>query len=117
MNKNNASTISVGNSKEDLATEYLVKKGYTILERNFRWKRSEIDIIGRVKNTIVFVEVKYRSNTNYGYPEQFVDQKKVENILRGAENYVSATNWAGPIRFDIIAITNKEDILHIEDAF
>ena len=117
MNNNNNSTVSVGNSKEDFAEKYLISKGYKIIERNYRWKRSEIDIIAKSKNTIVFVEVKFRNNHDYGYPEQFVDQRKVENILRGAEHYVTDCNWAGPIRFDIVALSKGDQVLHFEDAF
>ena len=109
----------LGQEGEQIASNYLQKKGWGILEMNFRYSRSEIDIIASKENLLIFVEVKARTNTAFGLPEDFVDEKKAENIIKGAEHYIHKTNWNGNIRFDIISIVKKDsiEIEHIEDAF
>ena len=109
----------IGRKGEALAAEYLRDKGFTILERNYRYGRLEIDIIGQIKNTIVFIEVKTRRSNRYGYPEEAVDNKKTDHILSCADHYIYQNQWAGDIRFDIISIFLKPEISieHIEDAF
>jgi len=109
----------LGEQGELLASEYLVKNGYEILEKNYRYKKSEIDIIALKKNWLVFVEVKMRKNADYGYPEEFVDEKKEEMVQLGAVNYMEEINWQGNVRYDIVAIIKKRipEIMHIEDAF
>ena len=64
-----------GNTGEDIATEYLEKQGYIILERNFYCKQGEIDIIAKDKNEVVFVEVKSRSDVGYGLPSEAVKKQ------------------------------------------
>jgi len=112
--------IKKGNDGERLASEYLTKNGFTILERNFRHKRSEIDLIVSRANWLVFVEVKARSSVAYGYPEEFVDYEKVKTILAGAMHYMEKINWQGNVRYDIVSVvlkTTGPEITHIEDAF
>lgn len=108
-----------GLAGENLAVNHLVKNGYEILERNCRIGKSEIDIIVKKENTLVFVEVKTRSSSKFGNPEDFVDEKKTAMIISGAENYILNKQWTGPIRFDIISVlhTNKPEITHFKDAF
>ena len=108
-----------GKRGEDLAVAFLQKKGYHILERNYRYKHSEVDIISRTANTLVFVEVKTRTNLDYGHPEEFVDDKQAEKIMQGADHYIVRKDWEGDIRFDIIAIEmgNQPRIEHFLDAF
>jgi len=106
-----------GQKAEEKAALFLQEKGYEILERNYRYKRSEIDIIARKGNTMIFVEVKYRSGNSYGDPEASVDEKKETHILSGAENYVFDKDWNGEVRFDIISILRDRTIEHFEDAF
>lgn len=110
---------SSGQKGEDLAAQFLEEKGYQIVERNFRYKRAEIDMIARKGNLLVFVEVKARSSTTFGYPEDFVDEKKAALIITAADYYINAINWEGLIRFDIVSIMLKSQmsIRHFEDAF
>ena len=110
-------SILTGKLGEDMAAMHLSNKGYTILCRNYRFKKSEIDIIALGNNTLVFIEVKFRKNASYGNPEEFVTSKKEALILLGAENYIFTNGWKGKIRFDIISITNKESVVHFQDAF
>ena len=109
----------LGGEGEQLAVEYLMAKGYAIKERNYRYKRAEVDIIARMDNLLVFVEVKYRSGDAFGFPEEFVGERKIELIHLASENYVEETEWKGNIRFDIISIIKKSipEIEHLEDAF
>ncbi|MEK6780910.1 MAG: YraN family protein [Bacteroidota bacterium] len=112
--------IKKGKEGESLAAEYLISKGFEIVERNYRYKQSEIDLIVKKNNWLIFVEVKFRSSDAYGYPEDFVDYKKAKNIVDGAEQYTYDKNWQGNVRYDIVAIRNisgKLEIRHIEDAF
>ncbi|MCH8317895.1 MAG: YraN family protein [Bacteroidetes bacterium] len=123
-----ADHIEFGKKGEDLAVQFLQKKGYKILKRNYRYKRAEIDIIAQKEGLLIFVEVKARNRIDFGYPEDAVNEKKVELIQEASENFMEESAWGkeyepgsgGQIRFDIISITLEKgvlDILHIEDAF
>ena len=112
--------IKKGREGEELAAGFLINKGFEIVERNYRYKRLEIDLIVKKNNWLVFVEVKLRTSDAYGYPEDFVDYKKAKNIVDGAEQYTYDKNWQGNVRYDIVSIRqlkNQQEILHIEDAF
>ncbi len=115
-------TRELGNEGEELATAYLESKGYTILDRNYFFKRAEVDIVAFDESCIVFVEVKQRSNTRFGKPEEFVTEEKIRNIYKASEAWVYERKMDGaPIRFDVIAIVNPPDaapdIKHYENAF
>lgn len=109
----------LGQEGEQLAADYLKIKGWMILEMNYRYSRSEIDLIASKNDQLIFVEVKARTNTAYGLPEQYVDDKKAEHIMKAADHYIHQIDWKGNIRFDIISIIKKEsvELEHIEDAF
>src|SRR6478609_7752895 len=112
--------IRKGKEGEELAAKFLAEKGSEIVERNYRHKRSEIDLIVRKTNWLVFVEVKFRTSDAFGFPEEFVDYKKVKNILAGAEEFTYQIDWRGNVRYDIVAVRSidgKQEIKHIEDAF
>jgi putative endonuclease len=112
--------IKKGKEGETLAADFLIGKGFEIVARNYRHKRSEIDLIVKKNNWLIFVEVKMRSSDAYGHPEDFVDYKKAKNVIDGAEEYTFQHNWLGNVRYDIISIRNqlgKKEIVHIEDAF
>ena len=108
-----------GKRGENLACNYLKNQGFRILERNHRLGRSEIDIISRDRDILVFVEVRTRSSSTYGFPEQTISSRKEEVILQGAEEYMHRINWNGRIRFDIIAIElyPTVEIEHFQDVF
>ena len=114
MKKNNR---QIGNHGETKACEYLAKKGYRILERNFRCKLGEIDIIALHNGYIVFVEVKYRENNRCGYPREAVNYYKQKNITRVASYYLMIKgSYHQNCRFDVIEIV-KDEIWHIPNAF
>ncbi len=109
----------LGAEGEQLAVDYLEQQNFKILERNYRYKRAEIDVIAEKEELLIFVEVKYRKNNSFGYPEEFVNDRKVELIHMASEHYVEHKEWNGNIRFDIISITkgNPPNIEHLEDGF
>ncbi len=114
--------IEFGKRGEELASAFLVSQGYQILERNWRFKKAEIDIIAKDKaDVLVFVEVKTRSYTFFGEPEAFVDEKKKNLLMDAASQYMKEIDYEWAIRFDIIGIVidkyNKAKISHFEDAF
>lgn len=103
---------------EEKACLYLKKKGFKILERNFRVRQGEIDIVARDEGILVFVEVKYRKDASKGLPQEAVDRKKQRQISKVALFYLSFRHFplTTPCRFDVVAICNKE-IKWIPDAF
>jgi putative endonuclease len=112
--------IKRGAEGEEQAALFLEQKGFAVLERNYRYRRSEIDLIVCRGNWLVFVEVKTRSTAAFGFPEEFVDYKKKKKIFEGADHYMHAINWPGNVRYDIVAISLEDgcqEIYHIEDAF
>lgn len=102
---------------EEKAAVYLKEKGYKILEQNFYTFFGEIDLIARGKETIVFVEVKYRKSIKNGYPQEAVTYKKRQRIIKSAQYYLYQQNaFEKSCRFDVIAVAGEE-FLHIENAF
>jgi putative endonuclease len=109
-----------GKKGEELAAKYLKEKGYEIIERNYRWKRYEVDLIVKKESFLVFVEVKTKTNTSFGNPEDDVTDKKAAQVMAAAEEYIYETGWKKEIRFDIVAVViNSQSIQieHIEDGF
>ena len=104
---------------ENLAVQFLTDKGYEILERNYRHRRAEVDIIALTDNFMVFIEVKTRRNNRYGYPEDSVDSKKQTLLIFAAEEYMYQKEYEKEFRFDIISITLEPELAieHFEDAF
>lgn len=106
---------------ESLAKEYLLKKGYSILEVNYRVSNAEVDIIAKLNKLVVFVEVKARRRSNYGNPEIAVNREKRNNMKRVARSYIGLHRIKGEVRFDIISIimdqNSEVEITHFEDAF
>ena len=110
-----------GNWGEEIAAQFLqAQKAFTIVHRNLRLGRSEVDILCMDDLTLVFVEVKVRKNSQFGHPESFVDAKKASHLHRAADLYLEQTGFAGFIRFDVVAITGSPksfEILHLPDFF
>lgn len=90
---------------EDLACEYLKKKGYKIIERNYRIKYTEVDIICVKKNVLVFAEVKTRTTDKFGSPLEQISSKKIKNLVRTAEFYSKSNpNLPKSLRIDAISV-------------
>lgn len=106
-----------GRAGEALAVEYLLKKGYEVIETNYVTKFGEVDIICRHGHVNVFVEVKRRKNLKMGRPAEAVNYYKKMHIIRSAYMYAKRFRMIEqPMRFDIIEIVGEE-ITHLQDAF
>jgi putative endonuclease len=116
MTKQDQSNTAKGKIAEHQAAVFLMQAGYSILARNYRHGRGEIDLVVQQADTIVFVEVKSRKNAAFGNPELAVTPKKQDLLQTTATYFVEHYQLHNPIRFDIIAITGKE-IVHLEDVF
>lgn len=112
----------LGRSGEDVATEYLKKKKYKVVDKGFRFLRGEIDIIAYDGETLVFVEVKTRKSTRFSQPEESVTPAKRKQLRRVAQGYLLRKHIQDvECRFDVISVTFDElegyTVKHITDAF
>ena len=111
----------LGKKGEDLAEEYLKRKGFLILKRNYRYGHKEIDLIGKDGNTIVFAEVKAARSKSFGAPQQWVNLKKQKNLIEAAYHFIQRENITDcDFRFDVVAISYQQGgkvIDHIKNAF
>ncbi|MCF0132860.1 MAG: YraN family protein [Blautia sp.] len=112
----------VGQEYEEKAARYLEEQGLMILERNFRCRQGEVDLIARDGKYIVFVEVKFRRSPVSGKSIEAVDIRKQKVICRTALYYLTTRRFSVdiPCRFDVVGIDTKEEaeeILWIRDAF
>jgi putative endonuclease len=110
----------LGKKGEQLAVDYLIKKGYTIVQRNYRFQKAEVDIIAQIKDTLAIVEVKTRSTIDFGNPQDFVKPKQIQRLVKAVDEYVNLNKLNVEVRFDIIAIIrqgNSYNIEHLENAF
>ncbi len=100
----------LGRSGEDRAAKLLAKLGYRVLERNYRTRQGEIDLIALDGDTVVFVEVKTRMGDAYGAPELAVDQRKQGRMVKAALGYLKQKKLHQMAsRFDVVAITGAGD--------
>jgi len=115
-----ASHNILGEKGEELAVEFLQEKGYQILERNWRFRKAEVDIIAFKNDVLAVVEVKTRSTSYFGNPQDFVNKKKIQLVVGAINEYVTMKDLDIEVRFDIIAIIKTQssvDIEHLENAF
>lgn len=105
-----------GREAEERAAQFLKTSGYALLDRNFRWKGGEIDIIARKGGVVVFVEVRLRASANFGTAAETVGPAKREKIRRTALLYAQNKKLDCPLRFDVIAF-DGETMEHTESAF
>lgn len=127
--KNKDADLSTGAFGEKMAAVYLRKKGYRIIETNFKnalgRRLGEIDIIAKTGKILVFVEVKTRTleNTNSPLPEESITPQKLRRLNKAGQFYIKSNNlWGSPFRFDAISIwinANRKNakIKHIESMF
>ena len=110
----------LGKHGEEIATTYLLRQGYIILDKNWRAGRNEIDLVARDKDYLVIIEVKSRSKDVFGEPEEAVTREKQMALIRAANAYIYRNNINMETRFDIISIIhnkNETRINHLKDAF
>ena len=109
-----------GAKGEELATELLRSKGYIILERNYRYGKSEIDIIARIGDEMVFVEVKTHRNFSDVLPDDLLTPKQIGTIINAADQYIRSRDLEVESRFDLVCVdpgTSPPQMNHIESAF
>lgn len=117
------SNRQIGDEGEDLAVAYLESKGYTILERNYFFEHAEVDIVAYDnESSIIFVEVKLRSDTTFGEPEDSVSEEKMRNVYKAAEAWLYERKMdSSPVQFDVISIVQKKSeapqIKHFKDTY
>ncbi|RYJ40039.1 UPF0102 protein [Flavobacterium anhuiense] len=114
----------LGKLGEDLAAAYLEENGYSIIERNFVIQKAEIDIIAQKDSILAIIEVKTRSSLDFGSPQDFVKQKKIQLLIKAVNAYINDREKDFQedleIRFDIIAVHKNGEsfaIEHLTDAF
>lgn len=111
----------VGQRGENAAVNHLQSKGYVIREKNWRKHPAEVDIICHGENTLVFVEVKARTDQGFSIEEWGIDNKKLRTLTDAAYAYMQEVGWEGEFRFDIITIAfhspGEYEIKHYPDAF
>ena len=104
----------LGKKGEQLAIDYLLKNDYSIIERNFRFDKAEVDIIARKGGSLAIIEVKTRSTTD------FVKPKQIQRLVKAVDEYITVNKLDVEVRFDIIAIVKEGknyNITHLENAF
>lgn len=116
-----ASHNNLGKEGEELAAAWLRGQGYKILHANWRHSRYEVDIIASIKNILHFIEVKTRSSKAFGYPEESVGKKKMQNLMNAADEFLNQFPEWKRIQFDVLSISLKKEGMHeyflIEDVY
>ncbi len=107
-----------GRGAEDAAATFLTQSGYQILDRNFRTRQGELDVVARRDGVLCFVEVRQRSRSDHGTPEESITRQKRRRLAAAAEQYLVARGFsAEPCRFDVVAIDGEGQMRLLEDAF
>jgi putative endonuclease len=120
MNLPVTNTTQTGIRGENLTADFLLNQGYELLDKNYRFKKYEIDLVLRDQSTLVFVEVKFRSTDMFCEPWKSVTRKKQQQIIQVANHYVQTKELDYEVRFDVVGIVASENGLqidHIQDAF
>ena len=116
----NGSTTNLGKKGEGIAVAFLRKKGFTILDRNYRFRKAEIDIIAMGEGFLVVLEVKTRSGAFYESLAESIPKQKVRRLIAAADQYVREKKYEMEIRFDVIQVILGDSghvVHHIKDAF
>ncbi|HTS44440.1 MAG TPA: YraN family protein [Puia sp.] len=111
----------LGKKGETLAAAWFAEQGYEILHQNWRHARAEVDIIASRKSVLHFIEVKSRRDNAFGHPEESVNQKKIQNLMLAAEEFLDLFPQWKKVQYDILAIIvnqeEKADFFLIEDIY
>jgi putative endonuclease len=124
INKRNlamAAHNDLGKKGEALAVAWLLQQSFEILHSNWRHSRFEVDVIASKKNVLHFIEVKARSSTKFGHPEESVSKKKIQNLMNAAEEFLYQYPEWKRIQYNVLSILLNEDGKHdyffIEDVY
>ncbi|MDR1543291.1 MAG: YraN family protein [Prevotellaceae bacterium] len=111
----------LGKTGEEVAKQFLIDKGYKILETNWKSGKYEIDIIAQKYDFLSIIEVKTRSTDYFGFPEKFLTPKQMQRLIYAAHNYTEQKNLDIGIRYECLALTKQNDggfhVEHLEEAF
>ncbi len=106
---------------ERIAEEFISRKGYSLLHRNWRCGRKEVDLIATDGDLLVFIEIKTRSGLGFGFPEEAVSTVKQAHLRAAAEQFLELHPEFTAVRFDVVSILLRDgaiaELLHLEDAF
>lgn len=112
---------TTGKTGEAMAAAYLTEKGFAVLHQNWRHSHWEVDLIAVKENVLHFIEVKTRRTKKFGYPEEAVSKKKIQNLINASEEYLYQYPQWKRIQFDILSITilknEPVEYFFIEDVF
>ena len=113
--------IELGKWGEQQARVYITEKAFSILSVNWKYSRYEIDIIAHREGVLHFIEVKTRSNTRYGFPEESVDKQKIKKLMKAADHYLHLHPGWKRVQYDVLAVSVKPnqlpDFFFIEDVY
>ena len=112
-------TTAIGRAAEQLVAQHLENRSYLILDRNWRNRWCELDIVARRDDTVRFVEVKYRANTAYGFAAEYISRDKSARLIRAALAWNQAHRYQGPYQIDVITVEGSLEqpaIVHLENA-
>jgi putative endonuclease len=113
------STVEVGRRAEQQAADFLAAAGFAVVDRNWRNRWCELDIVARRAGVVHFVEVKYRSDTRYGYAAEYISRDKSARLVRAALAWNQAHGYDGPYQIDVIAVEGRAPhptITHLENV-
>jgi putative endonuclease len=112
---------NTGRLGEEMAGEYLVKSGFKILHQNWRHSHWEVDVIASLNDTLHFIEIKTRRTKKFGFPEDDVTKKKMENLINASEEYLFLHPEWKKIQFDVLSISilknQPAEYFFIEDVY
>lgn len=98
----------VGKTAEQVVCQYLESRGYKIIDRNWRSKLAEIDVVAKKENCVFFVEVKYRFDSLHGGGYDAINKKKLDKMRLGAESWVLQNNWNGEYCLSVAEVSGSE---------
>jgi len=101
--------LATGKIGENIARHYLEKKGYKIIEQNYKTKYAEIDLVARKGKELVFVEVRTKKGEDFGTPEETINNKKMRKLWGNARAYTVWKKWQGPYRVDAVCVVLRYD--------
>ncbi len=105
----------LGKKGESIAENYLRNRGYKIIERNFRTKYAEIDIVAKKDDTLIFIEVRSKSGGNFGTPEETINKEKKWRLRQNAAGYINFKRYEGQYRIDVICVIfSKNESYEVE---
>ena len=112
--------METGRVGEEIAKKYLEKKGYKIIEQNYKTKYAEIDLVAKKGNEMVFIEVRTKKGEDFGTPEETIDKRKLRKLWGNARAYMAWKKWQGPYRVDAVCVVLRynntvERINHYEN--